>query len=54
MTRGTRSNTELPGDIHRYLLETMTGGQGGATGSDASIQSLLALMTKTLKAISDT
>ena len=51
--RATRSSTNLPGDIRNYLLDTMEGGQGGATGSDASIQALLAVMTKTLEAISD-
>ena len=68
MTRQTRSNTDLPGNISEYLLEaeqqemstggqeaanTSTGGGGGNSGGSEDMQTLIALMARTLSAISD-
>ena len=49
MSKATRSNTVLPGNIHDYLLENMTGRES----QDATIQALLATMTKTLENLCD-
>ena len=50
MSKATRSNTFIPGDIHNYLLEAMTG-TGEQNTTNANIEALLATMTKTLETL---
>ena len=48
MSRVTRSSVNLSGDIHDYLIENRSMSQAG---TPQDIQSLLAMMARTLEAV---